>query len=105
MKSEELRERQAVLLKLSETSFFSTGFGSFASAVRLVAVVAPDAAPVRRLIQEARDRGALIDATAGRKTRSVLLMDSDHVLLSALSPELLMKNMSDLPEAAAEVKV
>ena len=66
---------------------------------------APDAAPVRRLIQEARDRGALIDATAGRKTRSVLLMDSDHVLLSALSPELLMKNMSDLPEAAAEVKV
>ena len=54
---------------------------------RLIAVVAPDSAPVKRLVQEARDRGMLIDATFGRKTASVFIMDSDHVVLSALSTE------------------
>ena len=63
------------------------GFGSLISAERLIAVVSPDSAPVKRLVQEARDRGMLIDATFGRKTASVLIMDSDHVVLSALSTE------------------
>ena len=63
------------------------GFGSLISVERLMAVVAPDSAPVKRLVQEARDRGMLIDATFGRKTASVFIMDSDHVVLSALSTE------------------
>lgn len=63
------------------------GFGSVVSAERLVAIVSPESAPIKRLIQESRDRGMLIDATYGRKTASVLLMDSDHVILSALSTE------------------
>ena len=63
------------------------GFGSLISVERLIAVVSPDSAPVKRLGQEARDRGMLIDATFGRKTASVFIMDSDHVVLSALSTE------------------
>lgn len=63
------------------------GFGNLISAERLIAVVSPDSAPVKRLVQEARDRGMLIDATFGRKTASVFIMDSDHVVLSALSTE------------------
>ena len=63
------------------------GFGSLISVERLITVVSPDSAPVKRLVQEARDRGMLIDATFGRKTASVFIMDSDHVVLSALSTE------------------
>ena len=63
------------------------GFGNLVSAQRLISIVGPDSAPVKRLIQETRDRGMLIDATYGRKTASVLIMDSDHVILSALSTE------------------
>lgn len=63
------------------------GFGNLVSAQRLISIVGPDSAPVKRLIQESRDRGMLIDATYGRKTASVLIMDSDHVILSALSTE------------------
>ena len=63
------------------------GFGSLVVAGRLLSVLAPDSAPIKRVIQEARDRGMLIDASYGRKTKSVLLMDTDHVILSALTPE------------------
>ena len=63
------------------------GFGNLVSADRLVAVVGPDSAPIKRLISEARDRSMLIDTTFGRKTAAVLIMDSDHVVLSALPPE------------------
>ncbi len=63
------------------------GFGNLVSAQRLLAIVSPDSAPIKRLIQESRDRGMLIDATYGRKTAAVLIMDSDHVILSALSTE------------------
>mgnify|MGYP001033041913 CR=1 FL=1 len=63
------------------------GFGSLVSAQRLVAVVSPDSAPIKRMAQEARDRGLLIDATYGRRTQAVLIMDNDHLVLSALSPE------------------
>jgi len=63
------------------------GFGSMIAANRLLAVVSPESAPVKRVIQEARDRGMLIDASYGHKTKAVLLMDTDHVILSALEPE------------------
>ena len=63
------------------------GFGNLISAQRLIAIVSPDSAPVKRLIQESRDSGMLIDATYGRKTAAVLIMDSDHVVLSALPAE------------------
>jgi hypothetical protein len=62
------------------------GFGNLVSAQRLVAIVSPDSAPIKRMVQEARDRGTLIDATFGRKTKAVLIMDSDHIVLSALQP-------------------
>ena len=67
--------------------FINIGFGNLVSVQRLIAVVSPDSAPVKRLVQESRDRGMLIDATYGRKTASVLIMDSDHVVLSALAAE------------------
>ena len=63
------------------------GFGSMIAAQRLLAIVSPDSAPVKRVIQEAKDRGMLIDASYGHKTKAVLLMDTDHVILSALTPE------------------
>ena len=63
------------------------GFGSMIAAGRMLSVLAPDSAPIKRVIQEARDRGMLIDASYGRKTKAVILMDTDHVILSALSPE------------------
>ncbi len=63
------------------------GFGNLVSADRLVAVVGPDSAPIKRMVQESRSGGMLIDATYGRKTASIFIMDSDHVVLSALPPE------------------
>ena len=63
------------------------GFGNMVSAERVIAIVGPDSAPVKRLGQEARDRGMLIDASFGRKTKSVLVMDSGHVVWSSLLPE------------------
>ena len=63
------------------------GFGSLINAGRILAVVDPDSAPIKRMVQETRERGMLIDATYGRKTASIFIMDSDHVILSALPPE------------------
>ncbi len=63
------------------------GFGNMVSAERLVAIVSPESAPIKRIIQDAKDRGSLIDATYGRRTRAVIIMDSEHVILSAVQPE------------------
>ena len=71
------------------------GFGSMVSAERVLAVLDPDSAPIKRLVQEARDRGMLIDATYGRRTRAVVIMDTDHVILSALTTEALHMRWSD----------
>ena len=68
-------------------SFIRIGFGNLVSTERLITVVGPDSAPIRRLVQDARDRGALIDASSGKKCKSVLVMDSDHIVLSALPME------------------
>ena len=62
------------------------GFGNIISANRLVAIVSPESAPIKRIIQDARDRGMLVDATYGRRTRAVIIMDSDHIILSAVQP-------------------
>lgn len=71
------------------------GYGSCVAANRLLAIVAPDSAPIKRVVSEARDRGMLIDASFGRATKSVLLMDTDHVILSALTPESLTARWAD----------
>ena len=63
------------------------GFGSAVSAARILSIVSPESAPIKRVIQEARERGMLIDASCGRKTKAVLVMDTDHVVLSGLAPE------------------
>jgi len=63
------------------------GFGNIVSANRLVAIVSPESAPIKRIIQEARERGMLVDATYGRRTRAVIITDSDHIILSAVQPE------------------
>ena len=63
------------------------GFGNMVSASRLIAIVSPESAPIKRIVQEARDKGVLIDATYGRRTRAVLITDSDHGVLSAVQPE------------------
>lgn len=78
------------------------GFGSMVSAQRLIAVVAPDSAPIKRLIQEARDRGMLIDASFGRKTKAVLLMDTDHVILSAIPSQTLGERWLDRQDVDEE---
>lgn len=78
------------------------GFGNLVSEERLVAVVSPESAPIKRMIQESRERGMLIDATYGRKTASVFIMDSDHVILSALPPERFGGRASDGKEREKE---
>ena len=70
------------------------GFGNMVSSQRILAVVLPESAPIKRIIQEAKDRGMLIDATYGRKTRAVLIMDTDHVVLSAIQTETILARAS-----------
>lgn len=72
----------------------NVGFGNMVSAGRLIAIVSPESAPIKRMVQEARDRGVLIDATFGRRTRAVLIMDNDHLVLSALQPETVANRIS-----------
>lgn len=74
------------------------GFGNMVSAGRLISIVSPESAPIRRIIQEARDKGMLIDATYGRRTRAVIIMDSDHVILSAIQPETVANRFIDEEE-------
>jgi len=74
------------------------GFGSMIAANRLLAIVAPDSAPIKRVVQEARERGMLIDASYGRKTKAVILMDTDHVILSAIPTETIYARWMDRPE-------
>lgn len=78
------------------------GFGNMVSASRLVAIVSPDSAPIKRIVQEERDKGSLIDATYGRRTRAVLIMDSGHVVLSALQPETVAGRLAGRTELAEE---
>ena len=74
------------------------GFGNLVAAERIISIVSPESAPIKRMIQEVRDRGELIDASFGRSTRAVLIMDSGNVILSALSPEALAARLEDHPD-------
>lgn len=71
------------------------GFGSMVAAGRVLSMLAPDSAPIKRIVQEAKERGMLIDASYGRATKTVILMDTDHVILSALTPEVLSARWLD----------
>ncbi len=75
------------------------GFGSMIAASRVLAMVEPDSAPIKRVVQEAKERGMLIDASYGRKTQAVILMDTDHVILSSLTPEELAARIAHKEEA------
>lgn len=74
------------------------GFGNMISVNRMIAVVSPDSAPIKRIISDARDRGMLIDATYGRRTRAVIICDSGHTVLSALQPETVSGRMAGKPD-------
>jgi len=76
------------------------GYGNLVLADRLIAVIGPDSAPIKRIIQYARDRGTLIDATYGRRTRAVLIADSGHVILSAIQPETVASRLIGKDDAA-----
>ena len=78
------------------------GFGNMVAAGRLVAIVSPESAPIKRIIQDAKERGTLIDATYGRRTRAVLVMDSEHVILSSVQPETVANRMGDSQEDEAD---
>ncbi len=80
----------------------SIGFGNMINAARLITIVSPESAPIKRIIQEAKEKGLLIDATYGRRTRSVVIMDSDHVILSAVQPETVAGRMSKDEEVAED---
>ena len=71
------------------------GFGNIVAADKVVAMVSPESAPIKRIIQESRDKGMLIDATYGRRTRSVIVTDSDHIILSAIQTETLANRLGD----------
>ena len=70
-----------------DIKLINVGFGNIVSANRIIAIVSPESAPIKRIIQESRDKGMLIDATYGRRTRAVVITDSEHVILSAVQPE------------------
>ena len=80
------------------------GFGNMVSANRLVAIVSPESAPIKRIVQEARDKGTLIDATYGRRNRAVIITDSDHVVLSAIQPETVANRFTDTSEDEEELE-
>lgn len=71
------------------------GFGNMVSASRVIAIISPESAPVKRIIQEARENRMLVDATYGRRTRAVIITDSDHVILSSLQPETVANRLND----------
>ncbi len=76
------------------TKFINIGFGNIVSANRIISIVSPESAPIKRIVQDARDSGRLIDATYGRRTRAVVVMDSGHVVLSAIQPETIAGRLS-----------
>lgn len=82
--------------------FISLGGGSAVAADRIIAILSPDSAPAKRLIQEARSGGLLIDATYGKKTRSIFVMDSDHIVISALLAETAISRSSENEEETSE---
>ncbi len=81
---------------MNDMQLIGIGFGSYIAAEKIVTVLTPDSAPIKRMIADARERGLLIDASFGRSTKSVLLMNSNHVVLASLSPDELLKDLYDI---------
>ncbi len=81
--------------------FINIGYGNIVSANRIIAIVSPDSAPIRRLIQESRDKGKLIDSTYGRRTRAVIITDSEHVILSSVQPETMANRIDPVNDEEA----
>ncbi|HSH24499.1 MAG TPA: DUF370 domain-containing protein [Massilibacterium sp.] len=77
------------------SKLINIGFGNIVFANRMIAIVSPESAPIKRMIQDARERGRLVDATYGRRTRAVIITDSDHVILSAIQPETVAQRLHD----------
>ena len=82
--------------------FINIGYGNIVSSERIVAIVSPDAAPVKRLVQEAKAEGMAVDATCGRKTRAVIVCDSGHVVLSALMPDTILSRLNSFRDTEDE---
>ncbi|WFA09821.1 DUF370 domain-containing protein [Tissierella sp. Yu-01] len=80
-----------------DIKLINIGFGNIVSANRIISIVSPESAPIKRLIQETRDKGLLIDATYGRRTRAVIITDSDHIILTAVQPETIANRISYKP--------
>ncbi len=80
------------------------GFGNIVSGDRVISIVSPESAPIKRIVQEARDRGVLIDATCGRRTRAVIITDSDHVILSAIQTETIAGRASAKDDSAVDTR-
>ncbi|QQE75998.1 DUF370 domain-containing protein [Brevibacillus composti] len=78
------------------------GFGNIVNANRIISIVSPESAPIKRIIQEARDRNMLVDATYGRRTRAVIITDSDHVILSAVQPETVAQRLANKDDESDE---
>jgi len=85
-----------------EIKLVNIGFGNIVAAHRIVAIVSPESAPIKRIISEARDKGVLIDATYGRRTRAVVITDSEHVVLSAVQPETVAHRMTSKEPITSE---
>lgn len=85
-----------------EIKLVNIGFGNLVTANRIVAIVSPESAPIKRIVQEARERGTLIDATYGRRTRAVIICDSDHVILSAVQPETVAHRLNNREMGSVE---
>ena len=82
--------------------FINVGFGNMVAADRVVALVSPDSAPMKRLVSEAREAGRIIDVTCGRRTRAIIVTDSDHVILSATQPETISNRLADEVDDSVE---
>ena len=81
----------------SSVKLINIGFGNLVSCARIVAIASPDSAPIKRLVQESRERDSVIDVTCGRRTRSVIVTDSGHIILSAIQPETISNRLGDAP--------
>lgn len=90
--------------KVMDIRLINIGFGNIVSANRIVAIVSPESAPIKRIINEARDQGKLVDATYGRRTRAVIITDSDHVILSAVQPETVAHRLVNKESTSAQLE-
>ncbi|MBE5816789.1 MAG: DUF370 domain-containing protein [Clostridiales bacterium] len=84
------------------SKFMNIGYGNIVAASRVIAIISPDSAPIRRVIQDAKDKGRLVDSTYGRRTRAVIITDSDHVILSSVQPETIINRFNAIDDSPQE---